>query len=80
MGTLVWTLPIRMFFRSPGDAGKSILIMNVHSSVGLNPPGSTTAEPFASGALYELKIDTNGVAVSDIAFRVRVTEKIHLFR
>jgi hypothetical protein len=57
-------------FPKPGDAGKSILIMNVHSSVGLNPPGSTTAEPFASGAVYELKIDTNGDAVADIAYRV----------
>ena len=34
-------------FPKPGDAGKSILIMNVHPSVGENPPGATTAEPFA---------------------------------
>ena len=31
----------------------------------------TTAEPFASEALYELKIDTDGDAVADIAYRVR---------
>ena len=31
----------------------------------------TTAEPFAPEALYELKIDTNGDAIADIAYRVR---------
>src|SRR6266851_6005101 len=58
-------------FPKPGDAGKSILIMNVHPSAGENPPGPTTSEPFAPEALYELKIDTNGDAVADIAYRVR---------
>jgi hypothetical protein len=58
-------------FPKPGDAGKSILIMNVHPSVGLNPPGATTPEPFAPEAIYELKVDTNGDAVADIAYRVR---------
>jgi hypothetical protein len=33
--------------------------MNVHPSVGLNPPGPTTTEPFATEARYELKIDTD---------------------
>ena len=37
----------------------------------MNPPGLTTTEPFAPEALYELKIDTNGDAVADIAYRVR---------
>ena len=58
-------------FPKPGDAGKSILIMNVHPSVSVNPSGPTTADPFAANALYELKIDTNGDAVADIAYRVR---------
>src|SRR5579862_4612381 len=58
-------------FPKPGDPSKSILIMNVHPSAGLSPPGPTTAEPFAPEALYELKIDTNGDAVADIAYRVR---------
>src|SRR4051794_12604555 len=57
-------------FPKPGDPGKSILIMNVHPSVSVNPPGPTTNEPFATTAIYELKIDTNGDAVADIAFRV----------
>src|SRR5882757_3672671 len=58
-------------FPKPGDADKSILIMNVHPSAVVNPPGPTTPEPFAPEALYELKIDTNGDAVADIAYRVR---------
>ena len=58
-------------FPKPGDIGKSILIMNAHPSVGLNPAGPTTPEPFAPEAVYELKIDTNGDAVADIAYRVR---------
>ena len=58
-------------FPKPGDDGKSILIMNVHPSAGENPPGPTTAEPFAPEALYELKIDTDGDSVADIAYRVR---------
>src|SRR5438067_10250456 len=45
--------------------------MNVRPSAGEKPPGPTTAEPFAPEALYELKIDTNGDAVADIAYRVR---------
>jgi len=58
-------------FPKPGDTGKSILIMNVHPSAGENPPRPTTTEPFAPEALYELKIDTDGDAVADIAYRVR---------
>ena len=58
-------------FPKPGEADKSILIMNVHPSAVVNPPGSTTREPFALEALYELKIDTNDDAVADIAYRVR---------
>src|SRR5712664_2193480 len=58
-------------FPKPGDASKSILIMNVHPSAGENPPGPTTIEPFAHEALYELMIDTDGDAIVDIAYRVR---------
>ena len=58
-------------FPKPREAAKSILIMNVHPSAVVNPPGSTTREPFASKALYEIKIDTNGDAIADIAYRVR---------
>src|SRR3984957_3800579 len=58
-------------FPTPGDASKSILIMNVHPPAVVAPPGPTTAEPFAADAIYELKIDTNSDAVADIAYRVR---------
>ena len=58
-------------FPKPGDAAKSILIMNVHPSEGVNPPGPSTAVPFAPEAIYELKIDTDGDLVANIAFRVR---------
>src|SRR5258707_13411959 len=58
-------------FPKAGEADKSILIMTVHPSAVVNPPGPTTREPFAPEALYELKIDTNGDAVADIAYRVR---------
>jgi len=60
-------------FPKPGDAGKSILIMNVHPSVGFKPAGPTTDDPFATQAVYELKIDTNGDRVADIAYRYRFT-------
>ena len=60
-------------FPKPGDSGKSILIMDVHPSVGFNPAGPTTDDPFATEALYELKMDTNGDLVADIAYRVRFT-------
>jgi Domain of unknown function (DUF4331) len=58
-------------FPKPGDADKSIVIMDVHPSVGFNPPGPTPSEPFAPEALYELRVDTNGDLVADIAYRVR---------
>ena len=51
--------------------GKSILILNVHPSAVVDPPGPTTAEPFSPEALCEFKIDTDGDAVADIAYRVR---------
>ena len=63
-------------FPKPGDSGNSILVMNAHPSVHdfldrQNPLRPTTAETFAPEALYEFKIDTNGDAVADIAYRVR---------
>jgi hypothetical protein len=57
-------------FPKPGGAGKSIVIMNVHPSFSVAPPGPTTREPFSTEAVYELKIDTNGDVVPDIAYRV----------
>jgi hypothetical protein len=50
-------------FQKPGDASKSILVMNV------NPLAPTLAHEFDHQAVYELKIDTDGDAVAEIAFR-----------
>lgn len=58
-------------FPAPVASDKSILIMNVHPSSTLNPAVPTLFEPFASDALYEFKIDTDGDAVADIAYRIR---------
>ena len=58
-------------FPKPEDSSRSILIMDVHPSMSVNPEGPTSAEPFAPEALYELKIDTDRDAVADIAYRIR---------
>jgi len=50
-------------FQKPGDASKSILIVNV------NP--LTLAPAFSADALYDLQVDTNGDAVAEIAFRFK---------
>ena len=60
-------------FPKPGDASKSILIMNAHPALGVNPTGPTSTDAFSPEAIYELKIDTNGDNVADIAYRVRFT-------
>jgi hypothetical protein len=57
-------------FPKPGGAGKSILIMNVHPAYNWAQE-PTIREPFATDALYELRIDTDADAVADIAYRVR---------
>ncbi len=61
-------------FPKPDDASKSIFVMNVHPSYGENPRGSTSNTPFAPEALYELKIDSDGDSVADIAYRVRFSQ------
>ena len=58
-------------FPKPGDPSRSILIMDVHPSKALDPPGSTTSEPFAPEAIYELRIDTDEDDVADIGYRFR---------
>src|SRR5207253_6902807 len=58
-------------FPKPGARSKSILIMDVHPSFDVLQSGPTTAEPFAPEGLYEIKIDTDGDAIADIAYQVR---------
>jgi hypothetical protein len=58
-------------FPDPADADRSVLIMNVHPSASFSPSGPTTPEPFSTEAIYELKIDTNGDFVADVAYRVQ---------
>jgi hypothetical protein len=64
-------------FPKPGDAGKSIIIINTHPSNSLNPKKPfnqqepTTNQPYAPEGLYELRVDTNGDLVADIAYRMR---------
>jgi hypothetical protein len=60
-------------FPKPGDASRSILIMDTHPSHNLTSPQPTTAQPYAPEAVYELRIDTNGDAIADIGYRLRVT-------
>src|SRR4051812_12630701 len=47
-------------FPKPGAAGRSVLVMNVHPSESVSPPGPTTEVPFTSEGFYEICIDTNG--------------------
>src|SRR6266478_5639537 len=58
-------------FTKPGDTAKSIIVLNVHPSFRLDSPEPTTKEPFAPGALYEFKIDTDGNAVADLSYSVQ---------
>jgi len=64
-------------FPKPGEPGKSILILNVHPSFRLDSPEPTTKEPFAPGALYEIKIDTNGDAIADICYSAQFASSEH---
>ena len=58
-------------FSKPGDPAKSIIFLNVHPPFRLESSEPTTKEPFAPGALYEFKIDTDGDAVADLSYSVQ---------
>ena len=58
-------------FTKPADTAKSIIVLDVHPSFRLDSPDPTTTEPFAPGALYEIKIDTDGNAVADLSYSVQ---------
>ncbi|HEV2237375.1 MAG TPA: DUF4331 family protein [Ktedonobacterales bacterium] len=52
-------------FQKPGDPSKTILVTNV------NPLATTLADSFEHTAVYDVRIDTNGDSVADIAFRYK---------
>ena len=56
-------------FQKPKDVNKSVLVLDV------NPVAPTYADSFASEAVYELKVDTNGDSVADIAYRFTFSPK-----
>jgi Domain of unknown function (DUF4331) len=56
-------------FRKPGDDSKSVFIIDV------NPVAPTFADSFASEAVYEMKVDTNGDAAADIAYHFTFSPK-----
>ncbi|GCE29904.1 hypothetical protein KDA_53880 [Dictyobacter alpinus] len=56
-------------FQKPEDANRSVLVFNV------NPVAPTFADSFADEAVYELKIDTDGDAIADIAYRFTFSPK-----
>ena len=58
-------------FPKPGDSRKSIIVLNVHPSFALNSPLPTPSEPFAPGALYEVKVDTDGDSIADLSYSVQ---------
>lgn len=58
-------------FHKPGEANKTILIMNV------NPMPPKLADSFDPAGIYEFRIDTNGDAVADRAFRVTFSPYQH---
>ena len=58
-------------FTKPGDPSKLVIVLNVHPSFRLDSLEPTTKEPFAPGALYEFKIDTNRDAVADLTYSVQ---------
>src|SRR5262249_99293 len=51
-------------FQKPGDASRSILVMDV------NPLAPTLAGSFNTQAVYQINVDNDGDAVSDVSFRI----------
>ncbi|MFI8875826.1 DUF4331 family protein [Streptomyces sp. NPDC055243] len=52
-------------FQKPGDASKTILVLNI------NPTSPITDDAVDHESVYELGVDTDADAVTDIAFRIR---------
>jgi hypothetical protein len=56
-------------FQKPKDVNKSVFVLDV------NRVAPKYADSFASEAVYELKVDTNGDAIADIAYRFTFSAK-----
>ena len=56
-------------FQVPGDPRRTVLVLDV------NPVAPLYADSFATDAVYELKVDTNGDTVADIAYRFTFSAK-----
>jgi hypothetical protein len=55
-------------FQKPGNPNKTILMMNV------NPLAPTLASTFNTDAVYQINVDNDGDAKTDVSFRVRFTD------
>src|SRR5262249_15464027 len=55
--------------------GKSILVLNVHPSMAVNPTRPTTREPFAPGALCEIRIDNDGDSIAEVSYSVQFSSR-----
>ena len=55
-------------FLKPGDASKTILVLNV------NPLAPALAAAFNNEAIYMINVDTDADAVPDVSFRIRFSE------
>src|SRR5947209_1449252 len=55
-------------FQKPGDPSKTILMMNV------NPLAPTLAAQFNTDAVYQINIDNNADAKTDVSFRIRFSD------
>jgi Domain of unknown function (DUF4331) len=73
-GDARWNVTDLYVFPKPGDDSKTILILNAHPSVGMNPRVPTTLVPFAPDGLYEIMIDTDGDTVVNVAYSVRFAD------
>ncbi|TMK84944.1 MAG: DUF4331 domain-containing protein, partial [Actinobacteria bacterium] len=58
----------RLRVRKPTNPKRSILVMNV------NPLAPTLATSFDTGAVYQINVDTDGDARTDISFRIRFSD------
>ena len=58
-------------FQKPGDPHKTILILDI------NPHSPMTADAVDPESVYEIGVDTDADAVTDLAFRVRFSPVVH---